>query len=404
MLADFFAWPRTHPRAWAAVVAAVLAIMIGAPSVVIVLTSATGPGTVTVMLGIVIVHVAMLITRHHPVAAFICVVGGAVIMMIGTEFYLMVPSLAIVLVALYALSGHGSSRSSTIGLIVILAGAVIVPARMSLNPVPGLPTPAPAMLAALIASLALLAWVTGLFSRTRQAHLALLAERVREAERSQQRRADEARLAERARIAREFHDIVAHSLAVIVNLAKGARYAVETDPGQVTSALTSIEDSSRSALSELRGLVQVLQEPDSPYQPSPTLDDLPDLINSTRQAGLPVELHRRGEPRPVGPAIGLATYRLVQEGLTNVIKHAGPQTPTDVTLEWGSTGLTVTVRNAAPPASGTDEPSSHVSYGVGLTGVAERVSAAGGRCQHGVDADAGFCVTADLPYPGATLR
>ena len=216
MFADFFAWPRTHPRGWAVVVAAILAIVIGVPSVVIVLTSVTGPGTVIVISGIVMVHVAMLITRHQPVAAFCGVIVGAVIMMIGTQIYLMVPTLVIVLVALYALAGHGTSRASTIGLIVVLIGAVIIPARLALSPVPGLPAPAPAMIAALIASLALLAWVTGLFSRTRQEHLALLAERVRDAERSQQRRADEARLAERTRIAREFHDIVAHSLAVIV--------------------------------------------------------------------------------------------------------------------------------------------------------------------------------------------
>lgn len=400
MLADFLSWPRTHPRGWDIIVALLLAIMIGVPSLMVVLTSITGLGRVIVVIGIVIVHAAVLISRHHPAAAFTSVIGGAVIMMIGTEFYVLVPSLVLVLVALYALAGYGTPRASTIGLLVVLAGAIIVPARMALSPLPGVPAPPAAMIAALIASLALLAWVGGLFFRTRQEHLALLAERVREAERERQREAEKARMAERTRIARDFHDIVAHSLAVIVNLAKGARYAVGSDPTQVTSALSSIEDSSRSALNELRGLVQVLQEPDSPYQPSPTLGDVPTLINSTRAAGLPVELHDVGEPRAVGPAIGLAAYRLVQEGLTNVIKHAGPQTPTDVTLDWRSHQLSVTVRNQAPtmPSSGA---SNHVSFGVGLTGVAERVSAAGGRCQHGSDADGTFFLRADLPSPEA---
>ena len=153
------------------------------------------------------------------------------------------------------------------------------------------------------------------------------------AERDQQ--ATIAAAAERARIARELHDVVAHSLSVVIAQADGGRYAAEQDPGAATAALHTIAATAREAQAEMRRALGILSEqPGAPLQPQPGLDDLAALVARTREAGLAVELAEDGPRRPLAPGAGVTLYRVAQEALTNVLKHAGPGAAASVALRW----------------------------------------------------------------------
>lgn len=175
-------------------------------------------------------------------------------------------------------------------------------------------------------------------------------------------RAEAARVAvleERARIAREMHDIVAHSLAVIVRQAEGGAFVASRDTERATTALQTIADTGREALADMRRLLGVLRDPDAlPAGPQPRLADLAQLVEGVRGAGLDVRITESGAPFAIGPAIELAGYRLVQEGLTNAVKHAGARARVTVAVQWTQEALTVEVsddgagRSADLPGTG----------------------------------------------------
>ena len=211
------------------------------------------------------------------------------------------------------------------------------------------------------------------------------------AEREQQARLAESRA--RATIARELHDIVAHSLSVMIVQAEGGRALAAKRPEAAATALDTIADTGREALSEMRRIVGVLRsEPErrgADWEPAPSLADIPDLVHrATDRATLVVH----GEPPRVSPALELTIYRVVQEALTNFLKHAGPTATAVVTLAYGSTEILVEIVDNGPgPGQVTTIP------GHGLRGMAERVTSMDGRLEAHPLALGGFVVRAMLP-------
>ncbi|MGN6799085.1 MAG: sensor histidine kinase, partial [Gaiellaceae bacterium] len=202
---------------------------------------------------------------------------------------------------------------------------------------------------------------------------------------------DTAAAAERARIARELHDIVAHRVTTIVVQAQATKATLGADPAATLRSLDAIDAAGRQALAELRDLLGVLRESDLPEEraPQPGLDDLRGLIDDARAAGLPVTRAIEGELLGVEPGPSLAAFRIVQEALTNVVKHAHAA-PTQVRIRQSGDALEVRVTDAGP--GGAIRTGGH-----GLVGMRERVSVYGGSIEAGEDAAGGFVVQATIP-------
>jgi signal transduction histidine kinase len=216
-----------------------------------------------------------------------------------------------------------------------------------------------------------------------------------DAARAEARRVDEARRAvadERVRIARDLHDVVAHHLSVIVVQAEAAQEVLAADPERAGSAMAAVADTARTALGELRRVLGVLRS-DSTLVPQPDLGGVDELVESVRQAGLAVEVRTEGDPCPVPGVVGLTAYRVVQEALTNVLRHASAHRAV-VALDFAGTGeLVVTViDDGRGHATGSGRPGGH-----GLAGMRERVAVLGGRLDAGPRAEGGFAVRAHLP-------
>ena len=228
------------------------------------------------------------------------------------------------------------------------------------------------------------------------------------AERDQ--RARIAAATERTRMARELHDIVAHSLSVVIVQADGAAAAVAARPELAASVLNTIAETSREALSEMRRLVGVLRTDPSDrgesahFAPAQGAGDLSALVEQVRQTGTRVELRLGGERFALPPGLDLTVYRLVQEALTNVLKHAGPAAAARVELDYGRGSVRVAVTDDGRGAASTpDPPDAHgPPDGHGLLGMRERVWLQGGRLTVGPQTGGGFRVEArfDVPAPG----
>lgn len=235
--------------------------------------------------------------------------------------------------------------------------------------------------------------VAGLYVGTRRAYLAALRDRAQRLERERDQSSALAAAEERARIAREMHDSVAHHLTVIVALSDGALRAISRAPGDAADAIRDVSGTARQALAETRRLLGVLRTDagQEPRQPLPGLADLDDLLGRVRAAGLPVHYERTGTSSDPPPAIQLAVFRLVQEALTNTMKHAGPGASAAVRLQLTPAEVHVDVeddgagRGAVPGAAGG-----------GLTGMRERISAFGGDLDFGPRDTRGWRVTARL--------
>lgn len=260
-------------------------------------------------------------------------------------------------------------------------------------------------IAAVISGLLSAAFFVGLpvalggFVGARRDLLASLRERADRAEAEQQLRADQARLAERARIAQEMHDALAHRISLVALHAGGLEVNPAAGPEAVERTAALIRTTARQALEDLRGVLGVLRTDGShdgtELAPQPTLDDVPRLVEASRHAGVPVVLED-GVPPGVPAVVGRTAYRVVQEGLTNVHKHARGAAA-QVRLA-GSAGdrVEVEIRNARP--AGSDLPPLVPGSGMGLVGLAERVSLTGGHLDSGPAADGGFVVRAFLPW------
>ncbi|WP_049579156.1 sensor histidine kinase [Streptomyces sp. SBT349] len=251
-----------------------------------------------------------------------------------------------------------------------------------------------------------LAWVLGDSLRTRRAYYAELEQRAHRLEQERETQARMAVAAERARIARELHDVVAHNVSVMVVQADGAAYVLDTAPEQTRTALRTISGTGRQALTEMRRLLGVLRSEDGSataqdYVPQPGVEELADLVDQVRDAGLPVDFRIAGTPRPLPSGVELTAYRIVQEALTNSRKHGGPDVGATVTLEYGTDALTVLAEDDGRGAQrDLYEERGADGLGQGLIGMRERVGMVGGILLAGPRPGGGFRISATLPLAG----
>ncbi|WP_254392178.1 sensor histidine kinase [Streptomyces buecherae] len=252
----------------------------------------------------------------------------------------------------------------------------------------------------------------GIAVRSRRDYTASLVERARQLEVERDQQAQLAAAAERARIAREMHDIIGHNLSVITGLADGGSYAARKSPERAAQALTAIGATSRQALDELRRLLGVLRDdddtdaqPEPELGPQPTLADLGTLVDRVREAGLPVRLSERGTPAPGSPGRELTVYRVVQEALTNTLKHAGPQATAMVEVTHAPHALSVAVIDTGGPARQLRHgqlATGDGHQGRGLRGMRERAALYDGALTAGPRSDGGWHVRLELPASPAT--
>lgn len=205
---------------------------------------------------------------------------------------------------------------------------------------------------------------------------------------------------ERARIARELHDLVAHSMGVIVIQAQGAQRVLDTAPGQAGAALASIEAAGRTGMAEMRRLLGLLTTTgeDAGTTPQPTLKEIPDLVARIRETGLHVDLTIEGTVRDLQPGVELTGYRVVQEAMTNVLKHAGTST-VEVRINYQADCLDIQVRDRGSQRNDAVAPAGRGGHG--LVGMQERVGLYGGTLRAGLRPDGqGFAVHARVPVDG----
>ena len=382
-----YAWLRRHPRLVDGLLALVLAGL-GSGSI------AHRPaqfGPLTLLLVIPVVF-----RRRAPVTAFTVAVAAGAVQVLDTRAGPTASDLAIV-VLLYTLAAYRPRRESVTGLLICLLGGTI--AAAAFRPVPAGPTVQRLFVGAVMfGGTALIAWVFGDSMRYRRAYYVALEERAARLEAERDAQAKISAAAERARIARELHDVIAHNVSVMVVQADGASYALRTDPERARQALSAISGTGRQALAEMRRLLGVLRNGDSgaDLAPQPGLDQVRELLDQARTAGLSVSLTMEGTPRPLTEGAELAAYRVVQESLTNTRKHGGVLAAAAVTLRYEPDGLVVQItddgRGDPAPGSGTSQ-----GPGLGLIGMRERIAMYGGTVQAGPLPAGGYQVEARLP-------
>jgi len=244
----------------------------------------------------------------------------------------------------------------------------------------------------------LLAWPLGAMMRRLREYRVVLEDRNRQLDQEREVNARRAVLEERVRIARELHDVVAHHVSVMGVQAGVARRLFDRDPPEAVAAIGSVETASRQAIADLQQLVGVLRRQDDgdDLAPQPSLQRLPELVEHMRQTGLPVKLTTTGEPQQLPAGVELSAYRIIQEVLTNTLKHAGPaQAAVAVHYDNGAVEVEVVDDGQGPP------PARQGTGGKGLVGMQERVRLYGGRLEAGARPGGGFRVYAVLRSGGS---
>ncbi|HEY6278405.1 MAG TPA: histidine kinase [Streptosporangiaceae bacterium] len=328
-------------------------------------TRISGPLVLLVLLPL-LMGAALALRRRAPLLMLLAISAGIALQCLITRQPPPVPELFVLFAGGYSLGAHASLRRAAVGLVI--SAVVILSARSGLSVVPILGF-----------------WLVGVLVRARRQSVAL-AERNAALE----RQAERAAAAERARIARELHDIVAHHLSVIVLQAAGARASGKA----AGPALEKIENSGRQALAETRRLLGVLRETgeETGLAPQPGIGELDALADTVRAAGLPVTLVIDGDPTAVPAAVDVSVYRIVQEALTNVLKHAG-HACADVMIGCADEAVTIEITDDGTKEPGNQPPAG----GHGLAGMRERAAIFGGEFHAGPRPGGGFAVHARLP-------
>ncbi|MEZ0091438.1 sensor histidine kinase [Streptacidiphilus sp. EB129] len=257
-----------------------------------------------------------------------------------------------------------------------------------------------AVLSLIASSPFILSWVLGRLTRIRRAYYMELEDRAARLERERDAQAKVAVAAERARIARELHDVVAHNVSVMIVQADGASYVMDSSPEQAKQALGTIASTGRQALEEMRRLLGLLRSADSvgEYVPQPGVEQLPDLLEQVRTAGLPVAFSVEGEPRELPRGVELTAYRIVQEALTNARKHGGPEASATVRIRFEERSVEMLIEDNGRGASAQlARDGGEDGFGHGLIGMRERVGMVGGTLDAGPRDGGGFRINAVLP-------
>ena len=327
----------------------------------------------------------LLARRRFPFAApaSVWLMGAALSFIDGRLATFNGATLAAGLAAALLLGNLPDSVEARLGLIIGLAGAAVVVENK-----PGHQAEEFIFIPVLVA----IAWLAGFALHERSEQTEAAEGRARQAEQEREAMAHIAVAEERARIARELHDIVAHSLSVMVLQAGAVRHRLAGDLAEDKSALEEVEEAGRQALAEMRRLLGVMRrdddEPD--LTPQPSLASVDALVEQIRGAGLPVHLHVEGEPAALPTGIGLSAYRIIQEGLTNALKH-GRASRADVTLRYIRDALEVEVCDDGQGRATTD------GAGYGLLGIQERVKIYGGTMTAETAPGRGFALKTRLP-------
>ncbi|MFD4599835.1 sensor histidine kinase [Streptomyces sp. NPDC058464] len=352
----------------------------------------SGPG-VPIVLALAIGFIVPLLWRERrplPVFAVIAAVSVADI-----ALGVMAGSNAARLVALYNVARLGTPAQLGFALAVGLPEAVATGLVVSADGPTSYLTQVPAMVTVMVVVTVAVTGL-GLASRMARAYIAALEDRAVRLETERDQRARLAVAGERARIAREMHDILGHTLSVMVGLADGAAGLAETSPRRGADTLRIIAGSGRGALAELRRLLAVIRDDgekpdDTPLAPQPGLADLDALLERVRGAGRTVTLHTEGDLGDLTPGVQLAVYRIVQEALTNTLKYAAPETAVTVALISDADVVHLTVEDTGPSAADPEH-----GGGRGLVGMRERAALYAGQITAGPNAQGGWTVRARL--------
>jgi signal transduction histidine kinase len=325
--------------------------------------------------------------RRYPILVGIAIVSMAILQAAaGISLHTAVGPIVGIFFVSWAIGAYEPRSRAVLGLVILVCGmwiAMAVDLMRGTDHYMGTDFP---WVGALVATPGVLGIAFG--ARTRTLHAAEAKARRLELERR------EAVVAERARIARELHDVIAHSVSVMTVQAGAAEEMLKHDPERALEPVRAVQETGRQALVEMKRLVGILRAEDEEIglAPQPGLADLDRLVAQVRDAGLPVEVRIEGEPQPLPLGVDLSAYRLVQEALTNALKHAGRATAT-VTLRYGDRDMTIEV--ADDGAGSVDSGGGH-----GLIGMRERIGVFGGTFSAGPRDAGGFAVSARLPIGG----
>jgi signal transduction histidine kinase len=383
--------PRRTPSGWGFALDAALAV--GAAAFAVFEVAAAGPRSPMALVAAALTALPLAARRLYPISALLVIIAAISWIKFSEADQLAfvtygakMPAIAFGTAVFAAYSAVAQSRHRNLAIGVVAAVTLTVTATFG-NTLPQFPE----QLTALLAITPAVAAALGI--RELRRRLNDSTARLRRATEEYEAATVRAIETERARIAGELHDVVTHSVSVMVVQAGAARMAVASSPYEATDALRAVEASGRSAIAELRNLLGVLSPAgaDVALRPQPGLGELEELISRLSAAGLSVDLLVQGTPRPLLPGADLAAYRVVQEALTNVLRHAG-RAGTSVVVHWGEK-LVITVSNTGAPALrvGTVQP------GRGLLGLQERLSLYGGELDAGPRPGGGWQVRAVMP-------
>lgn len=320
--------------------------------------------------------------RRAPVTVFLVI---AVVAFAQWLANLPLPADVALLVALYTVAADCPRRTAVAGAVILEGGAILAAARRGASALATFASLSGVVVAAL---------VSGLYVRARRAHVASLVERAARLEFERDQQALLAAAAERAQISREMHDVVAHSLAVVISLANGAAAKLGRDPEQSREALESISELGRQALADTRRLLSGVRTEDGAAvrAPQPGIEQIAGLVDRAASTGLAATLSVRGDPVPVAAGTALSAYRIVQEAITNAVKHAEGATAVTVELTWLPSRLQISVTD---DGRGNSRPAG--PGGFGLAGMRERAALYGGTATAGPGQQGGWTVTATIP-------
>ncbi|XCB29605.1 sensor histidine kinase [Arcanobacterium hippocoleae] len=310
----------------------------------------------------------------------------------------LLPADLCLILALYYVSVHGTPPARIASFIGALIGGALLSlpffiSELSLNSVVYL----------LLGETLIVITVTfGSLKRLRNEQRATLQKHELAHARDEIRNADLAVAAERTRIAREMHDIVAHTLSVVIAQADGGKYAAQTNPQAAAVALETISEMSRAALKDIRSIIGVLRDPTDnakQLQPQPIDNDIETLVAKIKESGTPISYIRIGQPQALPVGLGNALFRICQESLTNALKHAGPNASIAVILSWEGTHISLKVIDDGRGAATRNDGQGH-----GIIGMRERAALFGGTIEAGARAEGGFRVKALIPIGKAANK
>ncbi|WP_407563239.1 sensor histidine kinase [Streptomyces sp. 184] len=351
---------------------------------------------------IAVASCAVLPVRHRAPLAALAATTAVGLLVPPLGLLLSPPIMAPAVIAAYAYALHARTELRAAGVVSVASAALLLATTPWFEDLSW----QDASRMGSVAAFPLVAGVLGHSAHNRRAYLSAVEERARRAEKSRESEARRRVAEERLRIARELHDLVAHQITLANAQATVAAHLFDSRPEQTRKSLAELIQTTGDALDDLRATVGLLRQSgdaSEPAEPAPGLSRLPTLLESFGRAGLAVSLDQEGPARPLPPGVDLTAYRIVQEALTNVTKHAGTGSAR-VRLVWNRDRVTITVADdgggggegaRTAPAAGERAP------GYGLIGMRERATAVGGRLSAGSRPEGGFLVSTELPLPPA---